>query len=243
MACASFVRFAGNTRPDGIDGECKCVNFTPAPARPPEFGWRVSICQLHRSRARAQPTSMASANIGNIRGQPAPRAGLAATHSRDVFYGYDLRGLQLFARFDSASGEGDQRLGRVQPAGLAHAPMDGTSRTLAHQYDVAGNRTRITWPDNLRFHPRGAERFLHRKTPPPACGWSPSPRIWGRSWRAPSCPPGSIVPPGRSTGCGHPIPGHFAALRSAHLRLRARSKRSAFMTLVQALTKSATNFS
>ncbi len=34
------------------------------------------------------------------------RAGLSATHTRDVYYGYDLRGLQTFARFDSASGEG-----------------------------------------------------------------------------------------------------------------------------------------
>jgi YD repeat-containing protein len=34
------------------------------------------------------------------------RANLAATHERDVFYGYDLRGLQTYALFDSIAGEG-----------------------------------------------------------------------------------------------------------------------------------------
>ena len=32
--------------------------------------------------------------------------GLAAAQKRDVYYGYDLRNAQLFARFDSSTGEG-----------------------------------------------------------------------------------------------------------------------------------------
>ncbi len=32
------------------------------------------------------------------------RAGLDPAHTRDVYYGYDLRNLQLFARFDSPTG-------------------------------------------------------------------------------------------------------------------------------------------
>jgi hypothetical protein len=35
-----------------------------------------------------------------------PRAGLTAAQTRDIFYAYDLRGLQIAARFDSLSGEG-----------------------------------------------------------------------------------------------------------------------------------------
>ena len=39
------------------------------------------------------------------------RAGLTAAQTRDVHYGYDLRGLQTFARFDCAHRRGrDQRL-------------------------------------------------------------------------------------------------------------------------------------
>ena len=76
------------------------------------------------------------------------RAGLAATHTRDVFYGYDLRGLMTYARFDSAGGEGIATsydgFGRVLSSTLA---MDGASRTLAYQYDIGGNRTRVTFPD------------------------------------------------------------------------------------------------
>jgi YD repeat-containing protein len=34
------------------------------------------------------------------------RAGLTAAQTRDVYYGYDLRDLPLYARFDSATGEG-----------------------------------------------------------------------------------------------------------------------------------------
>ena len=40
----------------GSDGGCQCVNFTPAPARPPAIGWRVSICQLHPCAGPAAAT-------------------------------------------------------------------------------------------------------------------------------------------------------------------------------------------
>jgi RHS repeat-associated protein len=76
------------------------------------------------------------------------RAGLTAAQTRDVFYGYDVRGLQTFARFDSAAGEGMTNawdgIGRLLSSS---ANMGGATRTLAYQYDAAGNRTRITHPD------------------------------------------------------------------------------------------------
>lgn len=80
------------------------------------------------------------------------RTGLAATHTRDVYYGYDLRGLQTYARFDGPSGEGltmsYDGFGRMASNTLA---MDGVSRTLSYQYDANGNRTRITHPDGALF--------------------------------------------------------------------------------------------
>lgn len=76
------------------------------------------------------------------------RAGLAATHTRDVYYGYDLRGLQLYARFDSATGEGVTTaydgFGRIASSTTS---MDGASRTISYQYDADGNRTQMTFPD------------------------------------------------------------------------------------------------
>jgi YD repeat-containing protein len=77
------------------------------------------------------------------------RAGLAAAQTRDVHYGYDLRNAQLYARFDSATGEGITNVydgfGRLTSS---MTDMGGPARTLAYQYDPAGNRTRIRHPDS-----------------------------------------------------------------------------------------------
>jgi RHS repeat-associated protein len=79
------------------------------------------------------------------------RAGLAATHTRDVFYGYDIRGLQTYARFDSAAGEGlaftYDGYGRLRTTTMT---MDGVSRTLSNSFDVAGNRNELTWMDGAK---------------------------------------------------------------------------------------------
>jgi RHS repeat-associated protein len=80
------------------------------------------------------------------------RTGLATIHTRDVHYGYDYRGLQTFARFDNASGEGISTsydvFGRPTSSSIN---LGGTTRTLGHQYDIAGARTEITWPDNVKM--------------------------------------------------------------------------------------------
>ncbi len=72
---------------------------------------------------------------------------LATSQYRPVYYGYDLRGLQTYARFDSASGEGVSSswdgFGRLKSS---TTDMGGTARTLSYQYDRDGGRTRITHP-------------------------------------------------------------------------------------------------
>ncbi|WP_338426905.1 RHS repeat domain-containing protein [Sphingopyxis kveilinensis] len=81
------------------------------------------------------------------------RSGLAATHTRDVHYGYDLRGLQTYARFDSAAAVSDgvttayDGFGRMTSSALT---MDGVSRALSYWYDKNGNRTQLSWPDNVK---------------------------------------------------------------------------------------------
>ncbi|NJS14219.1 MAG: RHS repeat-associated core domain-containing protein [Sphingopyxis sp.] len=80
------------------------------------------------------------------------RASLAATHTRDVYYGYDLRGLQTYARFDYSTGEGVaftyDGFGRITSSAIG---MDGVIRTLTYQHDRNGNRTRVTHPDGNHF--------------------------------------------------------------------------------------------
>ncbi len=63
-----------------------------------------------------------------------------------------IRGLQTYARFLSASGEGITN-SFDGFGGLASSTndMDGTSRTLSYRYDLNGNRTRITHPDGAYF--------------------------------------------------------------------------------------------
>ena len=75
---------------------------------------------------------------------------LATTHTRDVFYKYDLRGLMLEARFDSAVGaEGTfttyDKVGRIASSAIA---MDSVTRTMRYCFDKNGNRTRMAYPDS-----------------------------------------------------------------------------------------------
>ena len=66
----------------------------------------------------------------------------------DVYYGYDLRGLQTYARFGLPNGEGISNgydgLGRLTSS---TNNMGGVSRKLSYEYDGNGNRTKIVFPD------------------------------------------------------------------------------------------------
>jgi RHS repeat-associated protein len=78
---------------------------------------------------------------------------ISSSQRRGVYYGYDLQGHQLFARFDSASGS-DGIVSTYTGFGeLASSitAMSGTSRAFSYLYDADGNRTRITHPDANYF--------------------------------------------------------------------------------------------
>ncbi len=80
------------------------------------------------------------------------RSGLAGTHTRDVYFGYDLLGDMTYARFDSTSGEGiTSAFNALGQMTSATNNMDSTSRTLSYIYDVAGSVTQITHPDGNYF--------------------------------------------------------------------------------------------
>ena len=65
----------------------------------------------------------------------------------DVYYSYDLQGLQTSARFSSHSGFGVinayDGFGQVT---TQTSTMGGNSRALSFQYDANGNRTQMTYP-------------------------------------------------------------------------------------------------
>jgi len=68
----------------------------------------------------------------------------SAGPNQDVYYAYDLLGRALYAHYGSPSGAG------VDGAYDALNRLTGATasgRTLSYQYDLAGNRTRVTWPD------------------------------------------------------------------------------------------------
>ena len=102
---------------------------------------------------RDETTQLSYDNLNRLVTKLVPeRSGLAATHTRDIYLGYDLFGDMTYARFDSASGEGIANafnaLGQLTNT---TNNMDGTSRSLSYLYDVAGNRTQVTHPDGNYF--------------------------------------------------------------------------------------------
>jgi RHS repeat-associated protein len=81
-----------------------------------------------------------------------------------VHYGYDVRGLQRYARFGSAAGAGVTNtydgFGRLR---LSSTNLGGVTRNVVSDYDAHGNRTRITHPDGPYFEYAydATDRLLH----------------------------------------------------------------------------------
>jgi RHS repeat-associated protein len=66
------------------------------------------------------------------------------TTSDDVYYGYDLVGDTLFARYGNPNGLGVEYTWDALGRKLTETSY---GRIVSSQYDVAGNRTRLTYPD------------------------------------------------------------------------------------------------
>ncbi|MEM9311490.1 MAG: hypothetical protein AAGA34_08590, partial [Pseudomonadota bacterium] len=88
---------------------------------------------------------------------------LSNPQKRDVYYGYDVRGLQTYARFNSHTGigvsYGFDGFGRLL---TETQDTDGTSRTVTSQYDKNGNREKVTHPDGRYW--RYAYDGMNRQT-------------------------------------------------------------------------------
>jgi RHS repeat-associated protein len=118
-----------------------------------EYGYDAAGNRTSLRKRDGSTLTFSYDNLNRVLVKTVPeRSGLAATHTRDVYYGYDLGNRQLFARFDSATGEGVVNaydgFGRLISSTLN---MDGVSRTIASVYREDGARTRVTHPDGQAF--------------------------------------------------------------------------------------------
>lgn len=77
---------------------------------------------------------------------------LPGTSAGDVYYGYDNRGLQLYARFGSNAGEGvTQEFDGMGRQVRATNTMAGGNLIIQRVFDSNGNRTQVTHPDSNYF--------------------------------------------------------------------------------------------
>jgi RHS repeat-associated protein len=112
-----------------------------------EYGYDAAGNRTSLRKRDGRTIAFAYDNLNRLISKTYPQGG-----ARPVYYGYDLRNLQLFARFDSVSGEGIGNaydgFGRLASTSTS---MGGVTRTLTYQYDAAGNRLSITHPDGTWF--------------------------------------------------------------------------------------------
>ena len=105
---------------------------------------------------------------------PAPASGVSGY---SVHYGYDVRGLQLFARSGSAAGVGVTNtydgFGRLR---VSSTNLGGLTHNVVSDYDVHGNRTRITHPDGAFFEYAydATDRLLHLSENGPSATLAPT---------------------------------------------------------------------
>jgi RHS repeat-associated protein len=102
---------------------------------------------------RGETLTMGYDNLNRLTSKVVPaRSGLSSTHTRNVYYDYDLFGNLTKARFDNLSGEGVTAaydgLGRLTGETLT---MNGMTRTISSGYDTTNRRTSIGYPDNQTF--------------------------------------------------------------------------------------------
>lgn len=79
-------------------------------------------------------------------------SGIAAVHTQDVYYGYDNRGLELYARYGSSTGEGISTTYDIFGNALTSTiNLNSISRTLTSTYSKTGFRKTLKHPDNHTF--------------------------------------------------------------------------------------------
>ena len=78
------------------------------------------------------------------------------------YYGYDLRGLRLYANYNSPTGSGvSNTYDGFDHVYTETVNLSGTARQMSYQYDADGNRTQVTYPDGnyVKYTYDGADRL------------------------------------------------------------------------------------
>jgi RHS repeat-associated protein len=132
----------GKTCCDAGDGACqrRSVNTSDYEA----YGYDGSGNRLTLRRRDGTTLGFAYDALNRMTTKTVP-ASVTGAAAYGVFYGYDLRGLQLYARFGSASGPGITNVydgfGRLT---ASTTDMDGWPRTMNSAYDAGSRRTALT---------------------------------------------------------------------------------------------------
>jgi RHS repeat-associated protein len=149
--------FPSTTRPSAYNDADPVSALATAgavnPADYEEYSYDANGNRLTHRKRDGSVLTFTYDNLNRVISKVVPeRAGLDPIHTRDVHYGYDLRNLQLFARFDSPSGDGVTNawdgFGRPLSSSIN---LGGTTRTLGYQHREDGARTRLTHPDGAFF--------------------------------------------------------------------------------------------
>ncbi|MDP9421352.1 MAG: RHS repeat-associated core domain-containing protein [Pseudomonadota bacterium] len=116
-------------------------------------GNRTSLRKRDGSTLTYQYDALNRMTVKVVPERPCPQPQCLYPHqTRDVFYGYDLRGLITKARFDGLGGEGiTNYYNGFREITATQIDLPGLNKTLSYLYDLDGNRTRVTHPDGVYF--------------------------------------------------------------------------------------------
>lgn len=103
--------FPSTTAPSAFDGGAPATALSSAgtldTADYEQYGYDENANRTSLRKRDGSVLGYGYDALNRMTSKTAPqRVGLPATDARSVYYGYDLRGLQTYARFDSATGEG-----------------------------------------------------------------------------------------------------------------------------------------
>ena len=139
---------------DGFDRLSRITFPSPTMAgqtNPADYEQYTYDANGNRTQLRKRDGQLINYSIDALNRVTLMDVGGAAT-AGDVYYGYDLRGLQTYARFASVGGEGVTELfdgfGRKT---RSTTNLGGISRQLDYAWDEDGNRTSVTHPDGGFF--------------------------------------------------------------------------------------------
>ena len=143
----SFYTYDGLVRQSRWYFPSKTVTGSYEPTDYEEYGYNLNGQRTTLRKRDGRTITYAYDALGRLRSEVYPVGTIS-----NVFYGYDLRNLQAYARFGSDTGlglsSGYDGFGNLRSS---TTNVTGTAQSLYYEVDLQGNRTRITHPDGQYF--------------------------------------------------------------------------------------------